>query len=170
MVFEHNNILTFLASIFGSYVAALFALRNIKSEISYAWWHKEQANALKELYSSLSELEIAVKQLIPILTSTKEDEILCFNKRYPDLNGIYKKTYHLWMRNRILLEADINKQINTMIDKCNLIVIKYGSAIKEGKKDEETRQRFEAEVSIVDFTNILENIRQCFQDILKGNL
>ena len=92
MIIEICNL---IVSVLIAIATTFLALWISKSKISYSLWRKELSHALKKIYSTLSELEIALNSAIPVVTSCcAEKERKVFQDRYPDLNKIYKRAYH----------------------------------------------------------------------------
>lgn len=143
-----------------------------KSNVSFSWWHNERANAMKIIYSSLAELEIALKHATPIMTpdftsSPKEEIKKYFENRFDNLQTVYHNAYHTWANNRIFLESDINNDIDNMINKCNSAVFSYKNALANYGNANSIEDFDIACKSVVDFENLLKKIQTRFETLLQ---
>ena len=143
-----------------------------KSMVSFSWWHNERANAMKITYSSLSELEIALKHATPIITpdftSSPKDEINnYFKNRFDNLQSVYYNAYHTWANNRIFLESDINNDIDDMIYKCRDAVFSYKKALTKYGDDNSVEDFERACKSVKDFEGLLKKIQTRFKTLLQ---
>ncbi len=174
MHFDINNcIISFFTSVVGTYIAARFALRNIKSEIVFSWWHNERANALKSIYSSLSELENRIEQIVPITQGSDEKEIREFKERYPDLNAAYQYAIHTSASNSIFLKDEQNEKIKQIIGDCSKTVGHYKLYLynlEKGRKEVSMGEYDRANELVVEIEKMLKEIQKEFRDSLKDDI
>ena len=145
-----------------------------KSNVSFSWWHNEKANAIKNIYSSLAELEIALGHATPMTTpdfksAPKNEKEDYFKDRFENLQKVYSHAYHTWASNRIFLEPDINSDIDNMINMCNKAVYNYRSALARFGMQDSVQYFDDACKSVGDFEALLQKIQDRFGILLQAD-
>ena len=148
-----------------------------QQNIRFSWWHQEQAKAIVNLFSSLSDLQLSLDSLTapmkPYFSEENEEGKRNYYKPlFDDVCVKYKIALDYWFRNRIFFNfknktgnIDINQTLDGIFYKCREISQTYDVAVLSG----DFERYHEATEQFKNFEKQIAEILDIFTQIIKAD-